>query len=245
MTILFTDWPGPNASENLLFLRNAAALIRTNANRSTDPRVRARGEALAGRVFAMNTSTSLTDVIAELNEYVAIRDALGTDAYEAPPIDVIIPSAVITTRIGRGTGPESRQAPPPEADPALLAQELAQITGLFPHGDPLRSALATWNEWWDGITLASTNERMRARRLAAWARDRLVDMQARRSAEAAPAAPVRRPPPPADRPYTNGAGQAPPMEAAAPYSSSSFGEGLFKLWLGYQALRMLTKKGRR
>lgn len=226
MSVIFNDW-GANATENLSFMRNATALLRTNASRSQDAGLRSRAELLASAVFAMSTATPVGEFIDALNQYTSIRDALGTDVYEAPPIDVIVPAAV-----------QPRVAAPAEMDvDAAVYQGLeTQSDSLLRAGDPLRTAIHGWRDWYDHITFpASTNERTRSKRLAAWARDRLALLNAQRAAGSSPAAPILRPREDPNRPYQSA-------------SNSGGLETLFKVGLGFVAIKALGKifrKGRR
>lgn len=227
MAIEITDWPGPNAADTLSFLRKAAAWIRTNAMRSTDPRVRARAELFASHVYGeINDDTPRAEMAATLTDYDSIRGALGESVYEAPPIEVAVPAAT-----------RPRAAPPPELDAARLPALATEAQSLLIAGDPLRNVIVETADWWAHVSWpVATIEGVRARRMAAWATAQLAMIRARTAAQLPPAGPVHLP---RAVPETPG---HPGVPAAAPAAD---GDGMGKAVLFLLGLWGLSKMRRR
>jgi len=236
VAIEITNWPGPDAADTLSFLRQASAWIRTNAMRSDDPRLRARAELFASHVYGEITeNSSRAEMAATLNDYDSIRAALGTSAYEAPPIEVAVPAATRTGAIGRGTG----FAPPAELDAARLPALATEAQSLLIAGDPLRNAIVQTADWWAHVSWpVATIEGLRARRLSAWFTAQLAMIRARTAAQLPPAGPVHLPRAVPEAPGQPG---VPASQAQGGGDTGKVVAFLLALW----ALSKMGKKGRR
>lgn len=153
-----------NRVDTLSFARDAADLLLRDARRAANRTYESRANRLALGAQAATTSTPQSAIEQWATEYEAVNQAMIADGsqHAAPPLPVAVPA--VTDELRRY----------PDGDPSTLSTVATQAEGL-PAGDNLRGAVRRWSEWWEAIAIPSTDERVRAAMLVAWATQKVQD----------------------------------------------------------------------
>lgn len=158
-------WDGEsdsNKRDTLQFARDASDLLYRDARRSASRSIESNAQQLANAIRMANTNTPQLYVEQWAQTFAdTYRQLMNISAVHAcPPLSVIVPAV---TDDGMGE--------PTDGDPDDLERVAGMAEQQLPASDTLRGAVRRWADWWAGITLATSDERMRAHYLAAWASD--------------------------------------------------------------------------